>query len=354
MRWHLSLLLLLLAINPAPAGTMVYVSSPKDKLIRSYSLDESSARLTRLASTPAGGEPAALTTSPDKKFLFASLRPEGRLASFRIEPTSGKLTKLSDVEAGADPAHIQTDPTGRYLFTAYYEAGKVSVHAIGADGMLSERPLQEVATAEKAHAASLDRSGRYLFVPHTAPNRIEQFLWDARTARLAHNDPPRLLRPANTGPRHVAWHPSKPIAYIDNEQGSSVTSYRLDEATGRLTPLGTVPTLPQDFRRSNSCSELKVDPDGQTLYVANRGHDSLAIFRIGADGETLTPAGHLATEANPRSFDISPSGKSLIVAGENSGHLAWYDLRVVSTSPKLLGRAEVVPRLWWVLIVDLP
>lgn len=354
MRRYLSLLLLLTIVTPSRAGTMVFVSSPKDKEIIAYRFDESSAKLTELARTPAGGEPAALTTSPDGRFLFASLRPEGRLTSFRLEPSTGKLRKLSDVDAGADPAHIRLDPTGRFLFTAYYIAAKVSVHAVDADGKLSEKPLQEVPTTEKAHAAGLDPSGRYLFVPHTAPNRIEQLIWDPKTARLRHNDPPRLHRPENTGPRHVAWHLSKPVAYIDNEQGSSVTSYRLDEASGRLTPLATVTTLPPSSQGSNSTSELKVHPDGKSLYVANRGHDSLAIYRIAPDGETLTPAGHLPTEANPRSFDITPSGKFLISAGENSGHMAIYDLRDGATTPKLLERRDVSPRLWWVHIVDLP
>ena len=38
------------------------------------------------------------------------------------------------------------------------------------------------------------------------------------------------------GPRHLAFHPSRPWVYVVNELDSSVTDYRFDVDTGRLTP----------------------------------------------------------------------------------------------------------------------
>ncbi len=167
-------------------------------------------------------------------------------------------------------------------------------------------------------------------------------------------EPARVTRAKNTGPRHLAWHPTKAIAYIDNEQGGSVTAYRMDEKRGTLTPGGTVSTLPGDFRGQHACSELKVHPTGKLLYVANRGPDNLAIFRISDDGATLTAAGHAKTEQNPRSFDIDPRGKFLVAAGEGSGHLAvsQIDERTGGLTPR--HRLKLGDRLWWVLIVPLP
>jgi 6-phosphogluconolactonase len=338
----------------AHAATVVYVSAATDKQIIVLQMDETSGALRELQRVSLEGEPAALITSPDRRFLFASHRSTGKLQSFRLDRDTGRLTPLRVVEAGADPAHIHTDRTGRYLFTAYYVAAKVSVHAIGEDGSLGERPVQEIATAEKAHAAVPDAGNRFVFVPHTGPNAIFQFAWDAKAGRLSPLDPAKLTRPKNTGPRHLAWHPTKSIAYIDNEQGGSVTAYRMDDKRGTLTPGDTVSTLPGDFRGENACAELKVHPTGRFLYVANRGHDSLAIFRIGDDGAALTAAGHAKTEKTPRSFDIDPRGKFAIAAGESSGHLAvsQIDERTGELTPR--HRLKLGDRLWWVLIVPLP
>lgn len=63
-----------------------------------------------------------------------------------------------------------TDRTGRYLLTAYHVNAKVNVPAHGKDGTLSEKPLQSVPTADKAHAIVPDPSNRFVFVPHTRPD----------------------------------------------------------------------------------------------------------------------------------------------------------------------------------------
>src|SRR5205807_5454755 len=141
------------------------------------------------------------------------------------------------VDAGPDPAHISTDKEGRFLLCAYYVAAKVTVHAIGPDGTLSAKPLQSLATADKAHAIVLDPGNHFAFVPHTGPNAIFQFTFDHRTGELYSGATPKLTTANNTGPRHLVFHPKGEIAYVDNEQGGSVTVYRLDPKLGALKPV---------------------------------------------------------------------------------------------------------------------
>src|ERR1700732_715717 len=153
---HLALLIALVGPVPVMAADMVYVSVAGEKRIAAFTLDPDDGRLTPAGSSSTSGEPGALATDPKRRFLFAALRSTGELAAFRIEPANGKLTLINTVPAGADPAHISTDRSGRFLLTAYYVAGKVTVHAIGADGSLGREPRQTLQTKEKAHAIVLD------------------------------------------------------------------------------------------------------------------------------------------------------------------------------------------------------
>ena len=317
------LALLSLAVTglSARAETFVYCSAAKDQSLDLLRMNSKSGSLTKVARLATPGEPGALTTSPDGSLLFAALRSTGKLASFRVDSATGELTPINVVDGGADPAQISVDHSGRFLLTAYYVAGKISVHRIADDGALGEKSEQELATAEKAHAIVPDRTNRFVFVPHTGPNTIFQFTWNQDLGRLTPQREPRLDRPAQTGPRHLAWHPTRPIAYIDNEQSSSVTAYLL-AGDGSLQPGTTVSTLPADFRGSNSTAEIKVHPSGRFLYVSNRGHDSLAVIRIDPSGEKLSLVATEPTEKTPRSFDIDPSGQFLLAAGESSGRLA--------------------------------
>jgi 6-phosphogluconolactonase len=343
----------LLTVTAARADTFVYVSVAAEKRIAVYRLEPETGKLTHRSDCKVDdGEPGALTVDPGKRYLLAALRSTGKLASFRMDSATGRLTHLNTVPAGADPAHIATDRSGRYLLAAYYVAAKVTVHTIGKDGKLSEKPLQSIPTADKAHAIVPDPSNRFVFVPHTGPDVIFQFTFDARTGRLSANEPAKLGTPKGTGPRHLVFHPARPIAYVANEQGSSVTAYALDPKGGTLRPLQTVSTLPKDFRGTNACAEIRVHPSGKFLYVSNRGHDSIAAFALDDAGK-VSVIGQEPTEKTPRSFDLEPSGKYLFAAGESSGKLAGYRIDPKTGELRRLATYAVGKRLWWVLAVDL-
>ncbi|OAI53188.1 hypothetical protein AYO44_16205 [Planctomycetaceae bacterium SCGC AG-212-F19] len=353
MRTLAALALLCLSATTALAETFVYVALQGEKKIAVYQFDPAEGKLTHRSDAKIDGEPGALTTDPKQQFLFAAIRSEGNLAAFKIDRTTGKLTLVNTVDAGLDPAHIATDRTGRFLLTAYYVSAKVTVHSIGQDGSLSERPIQSITTADKAHAILPDPSNRFIFVPHTGPNAIFQFTFQADAGKLTPNATPKILTGDNTGPRHIVFHPSKDIAYIDNEQGGSVTVYALDTKAGTLKPIQTVSTLPKDFKGTNACAEIKVHPTGKFLYVSNRGHDSIACFKVDAKDGKLTALGQEPTEKTPRSFDLDPTAKFLLAAGEASGKLAVYRIDGEAGTLKRVQNYEVGKNPWWVMAVEL-
>jgi 6-phosphogluconolactonase len=352
-RLLVSAVTVLLAATAARADTVVYVSVAAEKRIAVYQMDRATGKLTHRGDTRLDGEPGALAVDPGRWFLFAALRAEGKLASFRIDRATGMLTHLSTVPAGPDPAHLSTDAAGRYLLAAYYVDAKVTVHRIGKDGALGEKPLQSLPTADKAHAIVLDPSGRFVFVPHTGPDTIFQFAFDAKAGRLSANEPSKLATPKGTGPRHLVFHPSRPVAYVANEQGGSVTAYALDARAGTLRPLQTVSTLPKGFQGTNACAEIRIHPSGKFLYVSNRGHDSIACFALDEQGR-MSATGQVPTEKTPRSFDLDPAGGYLFAAGESSGKLAGYRIEPMTGKLTRLTTYEVGKMPWWVMVMELP
>jgi 6-phosphogluconolactonase len=373
MRFH-ALLTALLSAAPAFADDVVYVSVAGEKRIAIFKLDAKDGRLTPAGDMVTSGEPGALTTDSKRRFLFAALRSTGELAAFRIEPATGKLTHLNTVPAGADPAHITTDKAGKFLLTAYYVAGQVTVHTIGEDGALGKEPRQTFKTKEKAHAIVLSPGDRAAIVPHTGPNVIYSlgFFGDSGALLKPHHGQPDFTTPKGTGPRHVVFHPTlwirggfdanAQVAYVANEQGSSVTMYHavLNAVNWGLEPKQTISTLPADFKGTNACAEIRLHPSNRFLYVSNRGHDSIAAFRIDGKGQNddkngqLTRLGQTPTEKTPRSFDIDPSGKYLFAAGESSGRLAAYRIDEASGRLERIATYDVGKMPWWVMSVRLP
>jgi 6-phosphogluconolactonase len=276
------------------------------------------------------------------------------MASLRIDPSTGSLTLLGTVPLESDPCYISVDCTGRYLLSSYYGAGHVGVHAIGADGRVQPEPVEWLATAPKAHSIHVARGNRFTFVPHVGEsNRILQFAFDAETGCLTPNDPPMVVPPAGTGPRHYCYHPSLNTVYFDNEQASSVTTYRLDPAAGTLEAIQTLSTLPPGYDGPNTCAQIHITPSGRYLYAANRGHDSLACFAVDPATGRLTSLGQQLTEPVPRTFGIDPQGRYLYAAGQGSGRLAAYRIDGQTGALRPLGTYALGERPMWVLILKL-
>ena len=316
----------------------LYVGLQDEDKIVAFDIDNETGALTRQAEVPASGGPSGLAISPDRRTLYVGHRTVPAISSFRIDQRTGTLTLLGTVSQQHAPTFMAPDRTGTHLLCAYYQGGGAAVHRLGADGAVGAPSLGWLATATGAHAIATDRSNRFAFVPHIArlndnvleppknnpgPNVIFQFKYDAQAGSLAANSPLRVEQAALVGPRHYCFHPSLDLVYFSNEQGCSVSAYRLDNTSGTLSAVQTIATLPDGFAARNTCSQIHLTPSGRFLYVGNRGHNSIAGFAVDASGR-LTAAGQASTEPVPSAFCLDPMGNFVFAAGSASGRLASY------------------------------
>jgi 6-phosphogluconolactonase len=316
----------------------LYVCLQDEDKIVAFAIDPDGGRVTRQAEVAVSGGPSVLAISSDRRVLYLGCRTNPAISSYRIDQNSGALALQGTVATEHAPTFLATDRAGRYVLSAYYQGGYAAVHPLGADGSVGASAIDRKETANGAHAIQTDRSNRFAFVPHIArlndnvmepprdnpgPNVIFQFRFDAQTGRLSPNSPLQVAPPERLGPRHLCFHPTLDLVYFSNEQGCSVTGYRLDPATGTLAAAQTITTLPDGYMARNTCSQIHLTPSGQLLYVANRGHNSIAGFRVDTTG-LLTPAGHASTEPVPSAFCLDPAGRFVFAAGSASGRLASY------------------------------
>ena len=317
----------------------MYIALVDDAKISVLTMDAGSGKLTLKAEVPVLGGPSALAISPDKNVLYVGHRDVPEISSWRIDHNTGGLTKSGTVSPEGAAGFLCPDRQGRYLLSSYYQAGHAAVHPIGQDGSVGGPPIEWLATEIGAHAIQTDRSNRFAFVPHIArirdnvlepvreeygPNAIFQFRFDENTGHLTPNSPLRVEMEGRLGPRHYCFHPSQDNVYFSDEQGCSVTGYRIDTATGTLSAFQTITTLPESYTERNTCSQIQISSSGKFLYVPNRGHNSIAGFSVDASNGRLTAIGRVSTEAVPNAFSLDPEGNFIFAAGSESGRLASY------------------------------
>ena len=305
--------------------SIVCISAGADKKIVLYDFNGVTGFLKQKDEIELPGSPGSQFISPDGNRLYVAVRSNNGVAAFKIDHANGTLKHIATTDIGANAAYVATDRTGKTLLWASYSGGLVGSHAINKDGSIQKGALSQIETARCAHAILPDASNRFVFVPHTGPNAVYQFRFNATNGKLSKNEPLTASPADGLEPRHLAFHPKLPIVYCDDEKGDSVTAYHFDRKTGQLKAFHTSSALPADFDGGkNSCADIEITTDGNFVYASNRGHNSIAGFSVNSTDGKLTSIGQFATGNTPRSFNLSPDNNWVIAAGQKSNDLHVY------------------------------
>ena len=312
-------------MNALIAALLVSVSAGKDNQLRLYDFNPANGALIERAKIDLPGSPGAQCLSPDGNRLYVAVRNKNSVAAFRINHAKKTLDPLGLTDIGANAAYVSIDRTGRTLLWASYSGGEVGTHSIAQNGAVKKTALSRIKTERCAHAILTDPANRYAYVPHTGPNAVYQFTFDAATGKLTPHPQPKVHPADGLEPRHLAFHPTLPVIYFDDEKGDSVSTYQRSPKTGKLVPIHTASTLPAGFDGAkNTCADIEITADGKFVYASNRGHNSIAAFAVDTKTGRLKGAGQFPTGEVPRSFNLAPGNRWLIAAGQRSHDLHIY------------------------------
>jgi 6-phosphogluconolactonase len=328
-----------------------------------YHLDPRSGQLTYSATVAGAGtiNPSFLTLGPDGRCLYAvneitgGSGPHGTVSAFAVDPASGHLSYLNQQSThGLAPCFASVEPAGRYCLAANYETGSLCVLPIRQDGSLGEAsdvvqfsgsgPNRARQEGPHAHMVTPSPDGSFTLAVDLGADRLMAFRLDRERGKLSPADPPWTQMPPGSGPRHLAFHPQRPFAYVINEPQSTVTVCRYDAQQGTFRALQTLSTLPDGFTGQNLGAEIVAAPSGRFVYASNRGHDSLAIYAVDHETGWLALVGHEASQGvGPRAFTIDPSGALLLAANQDTDTVVTFWIDPESGRLKPTGHVAAVP-----------
>jgi 6-phosphogluconolactonase len=278
---------------------------------------------------------------PGGRFLYSVVDAgggaQGGVASFSVDPATGKLTHTGEVPShGVQPIYLAVDSGGRTVAVPNYSSGSVAAIPIRKDGSVGEsasfiqhegssvNPTRQ--TGPHAHAVAISPDGRFLIVPDLGLDKTFIYRLDAAQAKIEPNDPPFLKATPGSGPRHFAFHPKRPLAYLISELSNSVTALRWDARRGSLEELQTLSNLPEGFKGTNSTAEIVVHPSGKFVYGSNRGHNSINVYAIQPDGKLQVLENISTAGRTPNNFAIDPTGRWLLAANQMSDNIVAFSI----------------------------
>lgn len=281
--------------------------------------------------------PSFLALHPSKKYLYAVNEASGSAAgasAYTIDRGTGTLQLLNQqATEGAGPCHISVDKSGKLAFVSAYGGGVFTALPIAADGSLGtlvERVQYEGnnpdnARQDKAHAhsATVSPDGKHVYVADLGNDRV--YIYTVGKTKPEASSTPFVTVKKGSGPRHMAMHPNGRFAYLVQELTSSMAVFGRNPKTGALTLIQeNIATLPADYTGKNTSADIHIDATGTFIYQSNRGHNTLAILKIGTNGIPALVGNVPTGGKTPRNFWLDPRGEFVIVANQETDNLVVF------------------------------
>ena len=329
-------------------------STPDKESVHLFQLNLQDGSLKQLNAVDGLSNPSFLKIHPNGKYLYTvnevstfDGKKSGGVTAFALDVNGGKLNKINQQPSGdTGPCHLTVDATGKYVLVAHYGGGSTSVLPIKKDGSVGAVVSQikhkgsSVHSRQKAphaHAVHVGPNNKFAFAPDLGIDKVLVVSFDENTGAIAETKFDGAKLEPGSGPRHFDFHPDGKFAYVINEIKQTVTAFRYNAKRGRLRTLQTLSTVPHPVD-GNSTAEVLVHPTGQFLYGSNRGHNSIAMFRINKKNGKLTALGHESTRGStPRNFGIDPTGQFLLAANQQSDNVAVFRINQETGKLKFTG-----------------
>jgi len=326
-----------------------------------------------------------LAVNPNGRFLYATNEVEsydneyggGAVLTFAINQMDGSIAHVSTQPSlGVWPAYISIDKAGSRVAVANHgnydpavrvvkKNGVPEIEKTWDDGTVALLPIDsegraaaavDVAVLERtqsvdkvtqrsahAHSVNWDPSQRMVVVCDKGCDRVYTY----RVANGAHTlgEGKVLKTEPGIAPRHSSFHPRLPYVFVVNERQSSLSSYRYDASTADINLIQTIATIPPDFTKNSSPADVHVHPNGRFVYSSNRGHDSIAIFRIDEASGRMRLIDIVSTQGStPRGFNFEPDGRFLFAGNQGTGSVVTFAVDADSGKLTPTGARVEVPR----------
>ena len=235
----------------------------------------------------------------DPAVLFGALR-RGAVRRYAVRPNGTVADDEPRPTGGRTCCHVSCAPGGRGVYAANYSSASVAFLTENG-GLLvlrhtGGRPGAPRQTAPHPHFAAPTPDERFLAVADLGLDRV--FLYpleaDGAPSEAGRVD---IELPEGSGPRHLLFSADGGTLYVADELDSTLAVLKREGQEWRIVQRlpATAQASPE---RRNYPGAIRFSTDRNWIFLTNRGADTVALFRILADG-TLEARQEFPVAASP-------------------------------------------------------
>jgi len=238
------------------------------------------------------------------RFLYVTSNVNGTLSAYPMDRTTGSLAPTPLFNFGlAGVSQAAEDPAGKLLYVDSNSTQQLfgfGIQASGTPFMLTGPIFQP----GQIYKILIHPNGKFVYVADGAGNLLYSYLIDpGKGVPIPLPGSPLLTI---NGAGAAAMDPLGRFVFIAQTQvGAMITGYGIDPVSGGLFPLSWG-SLIADF----PAVSMAVDPRGRFLFVS-RANASTATYRIDQTSGLLTPIGTAPVPGGGQGMVIDPTGNYL-------------------------------------------
>ena len=194
-----------------------------------------------LSAAQPGSKQHGIQFSKDNKTMFIADLGLDRVYSYRFDAAKPSITDPSYISthAGAGPRRIQMSPDGKFLYIDHETDSEVGVYAIDGSKLTEIQVISSLPVDFKGRNSTaeiiISSDGRHLYVGNRGHDSVAIFSVDPKTGMLSNLE---NVPSGGKTPRNLRLDPTGKWFFAANESGGNITEFKVDKASGRLTPTG--------------------------------------------------------------------------------------------------------------------
>ncbi|KAG2181890.1 hypothetical protein INT44_008706 [Umbelopsis vinacea] len=319
----------------------IYVGSYGNN-INVYTANPQNGNLTLLYQTESLA-PSYLSLHPSNQYIYACNELNNTYSAFQVEK-NGSLTFINKQNSiGSAPAHVAVHPSGKFLLGTSYDKGIFWTYPIQQNGAIGSpnKEVKDPAVNGNSLASLQGHESPHAHQLISAVNQTQVLGFDLGIDRIniftlgkdgsltASAEQPYININGGAGPRHGVFSKDGKFFYIITEEGNFVSVFKYNASLGTFIFVQSIDTLPSNFSKVSYGGEIRISPDGKTLYGTNRvpgtEEGSIAVYKINATTGKLALLQIIGSAGEyPRGLNIDPEGKFVYCGNQNSNTIGVF------------------------------